>query len=66
MRLPGQVFVPDKHTFPWLIQGGAGEGCLDSPPDGPGVAEEEVLGELNPREHLPVPLLIFAGDLLPQ
>lgn len=66
INLPCQIFVPYKHALPGLVQGGTREGRLDCTPNGPCVAEEEVLGELNPRQHLPVPLLILAGSFLPE
>ena len=63
---PGQIFIPDKHALPWLVKGGTSESCLDCTPNRPGVAEKEVLGELDPRQHLPVPQLLLASNFLPR
>ena len=50
----GQVIVPDKHAIKSAFCMCTRHVGLQCPPHRIGIAEEEILGELNPRQQLSV------------
>ena len=60
----GEVVIPDKHAVKRTACLALSHVSLQSPPDWIGIAEEEVLGELDARQQLPVLALCRVAESL--